>query len=107
MNEKSSCPVLRGRDSGNTALLLDNLSGADLSQAEISYANFDRDDLKGVKRNTSPSKGTAPQPHPSQSSTIDWLRLVEIYGNTLLITTASFASVIQGLDVIERRWREH
>ena len=26
MNEKSSCPVLRGRDGGNTTLLLDHLT---------------------------------------------------------------------------------
>jgi len=40
MNEKSSCPVLRGRDSGNTVLLLDNLSGAKLRGANLSDANL-------------------------------------------------------------------
>ena len=38
MNEKSSCPVLRGRDGGNTVLLLDNLTDADLSEADLSGA---------------------------------------------------------------------
>ena len=45
MNEKSSCPVLRGRDSGNTVLLLDNLSGTDLSGADLSEANLVRINL--------------------------------------------------------------
>ena len=33
MNEKSSCPVLRGRDGGNTILLLD-LDGCETPMAE-------------------------------------------------------------------------
>src|SRR5712691_6571413 len=31
MNEKSSCPVLRGRDGGNTILLLDHLAAVTTS----------------------------------------------------------------------------
>ena len=34
MNEKSSCPVLRGRDSGNTVLLLDIMKDARMSEIE-------------------------------------------------------------------------
>jgi uncharacterized protein YjbI with pentapeptide repeats len=41
MNEKSSCPVLRGRDSGNTVLLLDDLSGATLNWADLSEADLE------------------------------------------------------------------
>jgi hypothetical protein len=33
--------------------------------------------------------------------------MVETVGSTLLVTAATLASIIQGLDVIERRWREH
>ena len=40
MNEKSSCPVLRGRDGGNTILLLDNLSHSNLSDAKCDAANL-------------------------------------------------------------------
>ncbi len=40
MNEKSSCPVLRGRDSGNTVLLLDRLSGVNLNKAHLSGVDF-------------------------------------------------------------------
>src|SRR5450432_1971334 len=35
MNEKSSCPVLRGRDGGNTILLLDNLRGTILADLDL------------------------------------------------------------------------
>src|SRR6266566_1061347 len=38
MNEKSSCPVLRGRDGGNIILLLDDLSEADLHGANLHRA---------------------------------------------------------------------
>ncbi|MFL5699656.1 MAG: toll/interleukin-1 receptor domain-containing protein [Ktedonobacteraceae bacterium] len=63
MNEKSSCPVLRGRDGGNTVLLLDNLREtifyladlsfadlreADLGAADFSYANLIGTDLSGT-----------------------------------------------------------
>src|SRR6266851_2533450 len=40
MNEKSSCPVLRGRDGGNIILLLDNLTGTNLSYADLSRADL-------------------------------------------------------------------
>jgi hypothetical protein len=40
MNEKSSCPVLRGRDGGNTILLLDDLSWSNLSGANLSKTNL-------------------------------------------------------------------
>jgi hypothetical protein len=46
------------------------------------------------------------QPNQS-SSTTNWLSLIETVGENLLVTTASIAAIIQGLDVIERRWREH
>ena len=48
MNEKSSCPVLRGRDSGNTVLLLDDLSDADLRRANLSGADLNGVDLSGA-----------------------------------------------------------
>jgi hypothetical protein len=38
MNEKSSCPVLRGRDGGNIILLLDLLRGAIRSLADLNGA---------------------------------------------------------------------
>jgi hypothetical protein len=44
MNEKSSCPVLRGRDGGNTILLLDILKGA-----KTVRTIFDGLDLRLVK----------------------------------------------------------
>ena len=56
MNEKSSCPVLRGRDDGNIILLLDDLSGADLENAnltaaELSGAILSDADLRGANLN--------------------------------------------------------
>src|SRR5713226_2997500 len=48
MNEKSSCPVLRGRDSGNTALLLDHLEDANLIQAQLEGANLIEARLEGA-----------------------------------------------------------
>jgi len=48
MNEKSSCPVLRGRDGGNTVLLLDNLSGAYLRGAYLTSADLSEADLSGA-----------------------------------------------------------
>lgn len=47
MNEKSSCPVLRGRDDGNIILLLDNLRNANLSGAIVVEANLENAVLSG------------------------------------------------------------
>jgi len=47
------------------------------------------------------------EPQSSHPSTTDWLSLVETVGIDLFVTAATLASIIQGLDVIERRWREH
>src|SRR6266581_378849 len=44
MNEKSSCPVLRGRDGGNIILLLDNLR-----DAIVGYTSFGDVDMSVVK----------------------------------------------------------
>src|SRR5437879_4718360 len=54
MNEKSSCPVLRGRDGGNTILLLDNLSGtkpfaADFDEAFLSKFRSEVQDTSDAK----------------------------------------------------------
>ena len=50
MNEKSSCPVLRGRDSGTTVLLLDNLFAVDLRDADLKDAtNITTEELKKAK----------------------------------------------------------
>ena len=49
MNEKSSCPVLRGRDSGNTVLLLDTLFEANLSGAWVTEEQLKKaKSLKGA-----------------------------------------------------------
>ncbi len=72
-----------------------NLSGADLSGANLSGANLTGANLRGAKRG-------APPP-----DTTNWLSLVETVGTNLLVTAATLAAIIQGLDVIERRWREH
>jgi hypothetical protein len=62
----------------------------------------------GAEQGSRPPRSTTPEPRPSQSSsTTNWLGLVETFGENLLITAASFAAIVQGLDVIERRWREH
>jgi uncharacterized protein YjbI with pentapeptide repeats len=83
------------------------LVGADLSGANLSGANLEGADFTNAKRDASPPKSTRPEPQPSQSSsTTNWLSLVETVGSNLLVTTAALAAIIQGLDVVERRWRE-
>src|SRR5260370_21207030 len=49
MNEKSSCPVLRGRDGGNIILLLDTLHNADFNGASVGYTSFGDVNLSTVK----------------------------------------------------------
>lgn len=83
------------------------LDGTDGTEASISEAIRKDAGLIGAWGNP-PSKSATSEPHPSQSSsTVDWLSLVETVGSNLLVTAATLASIIQGLDVVERRWREH
>ncbi len=92
----------------NVTFREDDLSGADLSGADLSRADLSRANLKDAILDTPSSRSIASksQPPPSPSPT-DWLSLVRTYGGNLLLTAATLASIIQGLDVVERRWREH
>lgn len=90
-----------------------NLSMANLATAFLLNANLTNANLVGARLTEvigypPTSTNTTPQSQPNQpSSTINWLSLVQTYGNTLLVTASTLASIIQGLDVVERRWREH
>jgi uncharacterized protein YjbI with pentapeptide repeats len=98
---------LSGANLSRASLSRADLSGADLSGADLSGADLSGADLTGIKRGIPPPKSPTPKSQPSQSSsTINWLGLVETIGENLLLTAASFAAIIQGLDVVERRWRE-
>jgi hypothetical protein len=91
---------LTGADLRGANLTGANLRGADLTGADLRGANLT--EVKGYP----PSQSTTPKAQPSQSLSIDWLSLVETYGTNLFIAAATLASIIQGLDVVERRWRE-
>lgn len=93
----------------NANIRFANLSNTNLNGADLSYVSRRNADFTNAKGLNSLSQSTTPKSHPNKSSTspTDWLSLVTTVGNTLLVTTASIASIIQGLDVVERRWREH
>lgn len=104
----SRVATLRGADLTEADLTKASLRYADLRGATLTGAILTGADLTGAKRGALPANSTMPEPQPSQSSsTPDWLSLVETVGSNLFITAATLASIIQGLDVIERRWREH
>lgn len=89
----------------NGALLTGSrLSFANLAGADLTRADLEGTDLTGVK---GLPKGVRSKPHPVQPpSTINWLRLVETAGENLFSVAVGLAAIIQGLDVVERRWRE-
>lgn len=102
---------VRGTDFRFADLRGANLRGANLRGASFEGANFGptiEDIWRKTRQDPLIPRSTTPGLHPSQSSsTTDWLRLVQAVGSNLFVTAATLASIIQGLDVIERRWREH
>jgi hypothetical protein len=90
-----------------TILSRADLRHADLRGADLTDANFSGADLTDAKQDASPPKSIKPEPHPGQSSSPDWLSLVETVGSTLLTAAVTASALIQGLDIVDRRWREH
>jgi hypothetical protein len=100
--------TLKGANLNSATLRGTNLSNADLRGTELTHADLSNAILTGAKRDAPPPKSAASEPHQGSSSpTTDWLNLVETYGGNLFVAAATLASIIQGLDVVERRWREH
>ncbi len=99
---------LRNANLSGANLFQANLRDADLTRANLRFADLSGADLSGAKRGSLPAESITTKPQSSQpSSTTDWLSLVETLGTNLFVATATLASIIQGLDVVERRWREH
>jgi uncharacterized protein YjbI with pentapeptide repeats len=97
--------VLRGADLTGAVFYRANLTGADLTGADLNGIYIREAKLTNAKRGPLPEKD--PPHHPSTpSASPDWLSQVETIGASLFVGTGTLASIIQGLDVVERRWRE-
>jgi uncharacterized protein YjbI with pentapeptide repeats len=107
---------LRGADLGSANLSGADLRGANLSSARLRGANLSYTDLHADLTNADltsadltgarhgpPSPPLLPAYEPVPS---DWFNIAETVGSNILLTAAALGSVLQALDVVERRWRE-